>query len=127
MCSVVLASSLAFAQSGSKPAPSKKQAAAPASAAKGDVTKGKEVFETYCEICHYAETTEKKIGPGMMGLYERGKFADGKKVDDQSMRRWIEEGGKDMPEFKSQINSSQMADLIAFLRSLKEPKAERRK
>ena len=113
----VCAASFALAQSGSKPAPAKK-AAVTTPAFKGDVKKGKEVYETWCEICHYSENTEKKIGPGLKGVYKRGKFADGKKVDDQTMRQWIEGGGKDMPGFKDQISSSQIADLIAYLRSL---------
>jgi cytochrome c2 len=113
----VCVTSFAFAQSGTKQAPAKKSAVT-APASKGDVKKGKEVYETWCEICHYSENAEKKIGPGLKGVYKRGKFADGKKVDDQTMRQWIEAGGKDMPGFKDQISSSQIADLIAYLRTL---------
>ncbi len=116
-CLVV--ASLSFAQNNSakdtKGAAAKK--AAPA-AGKGDVKKGKDVFETYCEICHYVENTEKKIGPGLKSVYKRGKFADGKKVDDASMTQWIEAGGKDMPGFKDQISPAEVNNLIAYLRTL---------
>lgn len=83
-----------------------------------DVEKGKKIFDALCAICHFSGSTAKKIGPGMKGLYRRGKFADGKPVDDTSLRGWIEKGGQDMPPFKDSIGAVQMRELIAYLRSL---------
>jgi cytochrome c2 len=85
---------------------------------KGNPLKGKAVFEEQCEICHYTASNEKKIGPGLKGIFRYGKFSDGKKVDDKSMRAWIENGGKDMPSFKESLNPDQIDNLIAFLRTL---------
>ena len=42
-----------------KPAPKK------AAAAKGSPTKGKEVFDQKCSVCHFADSDAKKIGPGI--------------------------------------------------------------
>jgi cytochrome c2 len=112
----LLVASLVWAQADEKVAPPKKSTAA--TAAKGDPRRGKKAFEEWCEICHYVENTEKKIGPGLKGIYRRGKFADGKKVEDTSMRAWIENGGKDMPSFKDSLTAQQIADLIAYLRTL---------
>lgn len=89
------------------------QAEAPAAA-----QNGKQVYEKHCAICHYSASAAKKIGPGMKGIYARGKFADGKKVDDASMRVWIEKGGKDMPAYKSTLSAKEIADLIAYLKTL---------
>ena len=87
-------------------------------AARGNVAKGKVVYANYCDVCHYSANTSKKIGPGLKGIYKRGKFADGKKVDDTTMREWIIKGGVDMPSFDGQLNDEQIKDLIAYLRTL---------
>lgn len=96
---------------GGKPAPKKTSAAAPVNA------KGKEVYRLNCAICHHSDSLEKKVGPGMKNIYKR-KFADGSKVDDASMRAWIEKGGKDMPPFKEVLTAEQIADLLAYMRGL---------
>lgn len=82
------------------------------------VEKGKKIFDARCTICHFSASTAKKIGPGMKSLYTRGKFADGKPVDDATTRAWIEKGGKDMPGFKDSLNAEQLRELIAYLKTL---------
>ncbi|HEV8385267.1 MAG TPA: cytochrome c [Candidatus Acidoferrales bacterium] len=86
--------------------------------AKSNALKGKAVFEEQCAICHFSASNEKKIGPGLKAIYRTGKFANGKKVDDASMRAWIENGGVDMPSFKDSLTAQQIADLLAYLRTL---------
>lgn len=103
---------LALAQS--KDAPPKKATLGPA----GDAKKGKQVYDEMCGICHFATNREKKIGPGLKGIYKRGKFEDGKKVDDAAMRVWIVKGGKDMPALEDSIRKEQLDDLIAYLKTL---------
>jgi len=82
------------------------------------IEKGKELYKTYCEVCHYATSTKKKIGPGLKALYRRGKFANGRKVDDAGLRAWVLEGGVDMPAFADALTSKQVTDLIAYLKTL---------
>jgi len=82
------------------------------------VEKGRELYKTYCEVCHYATSTEKKIGPGLKALYRRGKFANGRKVDDTGLRTWVLEGGVDMPAFAEALTGAQVAELIAYLKTL---------
>ena len=83
-----------------------------------ELAEGKVVYEQRCEICHYADSTAKKVGPGLKEMYPRGKFADGKKVDDSSVTVWIEKGGKDMPGYKDALKSEQVRALVAYLKSL---------
>ena len=45
---------------------------------KGDAEKGKEVFQQ-CGVCHNADSAEKKMGPGLKGLFKAEKMANGKK------------------------------------------------
>ncbi len=82
------------------------------------IARGRTVYQQRCEICHFSVSEAKKIGPGLKGTYKRGKFADGRRVDDASMEKWIVEGGKDMPPFKGLLNPSQTRDLLAYLRTL---------
>jgi cytochrome c len=82
------------------------------------VASGQKIYGKQCEICHYATSKAKKIGPGLANIYPGGKFSNGKKVDDAAMRVWIESGGKDMPGFKETLKPNEIRDLIAYLRTL---------
>jgi mono/diheme cytochrome c family protein len=82
------------------------------------VAAGKAIFEQRCAICHYSESTAKKIGLGLKGLYTRGKFATGGKVDDPSVASWIERGGADMPGFRGALKPEQIRALVAYLKTL---------
>jgi cytochrome c len=107
---------LVFAAAQKTPRPSPKSGATinnPAS-----VASGQKIYAKQCEICHYATSKAKKIGPGLAGIYPGGKFSNGKKVDDAAMRVWIESGGKDMPGFKETLKPNEIRDLIAYLRTL---------
>jgi cytochrome c len=78
---------------------------------------GKDLFRQHCASCHFAETSAQKIGPGLKGMYAR-PFADGKKVTDAGLSRWIEAGGKDMPGFKETITPEQVRALISYIKTL---------
>ena len=82
------------------------------------VAAGKAIFEQRCAICHYSESTAKKMGAGLKGLYPRGKFAVGGKVDDLSVANWIERGGADMPGFRGALKPEQIRALLAYLKTL---------
>ena len=86
--------------------------------AHADIARGKKVYDARCEICHYSASAKKKIGPGLNGLMARGKYANGKKVDDESLRAWIEKGGKDMPGYKGVLKEEEIRDLIAYMKTL---------
>jgi len=83
-----------------------------------DVTAGKAIFEQRCAICHYSDSTAKKMGAGLKGLFARGKFSNGAKVDDAAVSAWIEKGGKDMPGFRGALKPEQIRDLVAYLKTL---------
>ena len=85
--------------------------------AKGDPAKGKEVFGQ-CAICHNADSDEKKIGPGLKGLFKKDKLADGKKTTEANIRARIDDGGTGMPGYKELLDDQQKDDLVAYLKSL---------
>jgi len=89
----------------------------PLSAKDGDAAKGKEVFEQ-CSVCHNADSTETKIGPGLKGLFMHPKLANGKEVNEANVRDIITNGGSSMPGFGDQISSDDKDNLIAYLKTL---------
>jgi mono/diheme cytochrome c family protein len=86
-------------------------------AGKGDAAKGKVVFG-YCTSCHNADSTEKKSGPGLKGLYKKDKLNNGKKPADASVKARIEEGGGGMPPYREMLSEAEKEDLLAYLRTL---------
>lgn len=84
----------------------------------GDAAKGKEVFEQ-CAVCHNADSDEKKMGPGLKGLFKKATLADGKtKVTDASVQKKINEGGNGMPAYEEMLDKNEKANLLAYLKTL---------
>jgi cytochrome c len=84
---------------------------------KGDAAKGKEVFDQ-CSVCHNADSTEKKMGPGLKGLFKKDKLANGKKPTDANIRAKIDEGGNGMPAYKDMLSDEEKDNLVAYLKTL---------
>ena len=80
--------------------------------------RGAIVFQNHCEICHFAASSEKKVGPGLRGFMKSGKRGTAPRWDTATVTRLIETGGKDMPGFRTEINEAQLRDLLAYLRTL---------
>jgi mono/diheme cytochrome c family protein len=90
--------------------------AAPNAAA---VARGKTVFQQKCSVCHYDNSDQKKIGPGLKGLSKRGTFSvNGNKITDESLKAWIENGDQLMPPFKDVLEAGQVKDVIAYVKTL---------
>lgn len=86
-------------------------------AQKGDAAKGKEVFDQ-CSVCHNADSAEVKMGPGLKGLYKKGKLASGKPVNDANVLGQINTGGNGMPAYKDILSDPEKANVIAYLKTL---------
>jgi cytochrome c len=87
------------------------------SAGKGDAAKGKEVFEQ-CGVCHNADSTEKKMGPGLKGLFSHDKMLNGKKPTEANVRAKVDEGGNGMPAYKEILSDEDKDNVIAYLKTL---------
>ncbi|MBI3473140.1 MAG: c-type cytochrome [Candidatus Solibacter usitatus] len=83
----------------------------------GDPEKGKEVFQQ-CGVCHNADSTEKKMGPGLKGLFKAEKMTNGKKPTEANVREKVDEGGNGMPAYKEMLSDEEKNDLIAYLKTL---------
>jgi cytochrome c len=83
----------------------------------GDAEKGKEVFQQ-CSVCHNADSTEKKMGPGLKGLFQNDKMNNGMKPNEANVREKVDEGGNGMPSYKEMLSDEEKNDLIAYLKTL---------
>jgi cytochrome c len=86
-------------------------------AGKGDAAKGKEVFEQ-CGVCHNSDSEEKKMGPGLKGLFTHDKMLNGKKPTEANVRAKVDEGGNGMPAYKEILSDEDKDNLIAYLKTL---------
>ena len=86
-------------------------------AAGGDAAKGKEVFEQ-CSVCHNADSDEKKMGPGLKGLFKKAKLSNGKPANEANIRAFVDQGGNGMPAYESILSKTEKDDLIAYLKTL---------
>src|SRR5947199_6637174 len=85
---------------------------------KGDAAKGKDVFDQ-CAVCHNADSTEKKMGPGLKGMFKKPKLdSTGKPVNDANVLAKINEGGNGMPPYKDALSDDEKANLLAYLKTL---------
>jgi len=83
----------------------------------GDAAKGKDVFEQ-CAVCHNADSTEKKMGPGLKGLFKKAKLGSGKAVTEVNVRAVINAGGNGMPSYADMLSDDEKNDVIAYLKTL---------
>jgi len=91
----------------------------PTGKSSGSAVKGKEVFEQKCSICHFADSSARKIGPGLKGLSKRGTFSvNNKKVTTENLTTWIENGDSLMPPFKDVLDAQQIKDVVAYVKTL---------
>jgi cytochrome c len=91
----------------------------PKSSSSASAARGKNVFGEKCAVCHNADSTEKKIGPGLKGMSKRTAFTiSGKKITDESLKDWIENGDTLMPPFKDTLTSEQIRDVVAYVKTL---------
>jgi cytochrome c len=83
------------------------------------VGRGKSLFQQKCAVCHYDNSEQKKIGPGLKGISKRGTFSvSGNKITDESLKTWIENGDQLMPPFKEVLEPGQIKDVITYVKTL---------
>jgi cytochrome c2 len=88
---------------------------------KGDVARGKDVFEA-CAPCHNVDNDARRQGPSLRHLFKRPKLENGQAVSVQSVRAQIGNGGRQMPHYvegpRPLLSPQELEDLIAYLRTL---------
>jgi len=84
---------------------------------KGDLERGRNIFENVCTECHDGYSKDMLIGPGLKGLKE-GKLPDGTPVSAEVLLDLINRGPAEMPSFKTRLTEQQKADVVAFVLTL---------
>ena len=82
------------------------------------VVAGAKLFDKSCSFCHFTDSTDTKVGPGLKGLFEKEKMSfSGWPVSDDSVRRQLETPFKEMPPFES-LTDEEIKSLTDYLKSL---------
>ena len=82
------------------------------------VAVGQAQFKEKCAVCHWPDKTDKRIGPGMKGLYKRAKMFDERPMNDANVRDLILKGGGKMVGFEDSLDAKQLDAVIAYLKTL---------
>jgi mono/diheme cytochrome c family protein len=81
-------------------------------------TPGAELFGRTCAVCHFADSTDPKVGPGLAGLYRRERLpVSGDAVSDARVARQIRQGSGAMPPHPH-LSADDVAALLEYLREL---------
>ncbi|MBW1693015.1 MAG: c-type cytochrome [Deltaproteobacteria bacterium] len=82
------------------------------------VAAGAKLFEKSCSFCHFTDSTDTKVGPGLKGLFKREKMSiSGWPVSADSIRRQLKTPFNEMPSFES-LTDEEIKYLTDYLKSL---------
>jgi len=72
-----------------------------------------------CAQCHYVDSSNTKVGPGLEGLFNRDELpVSGKKVTEENVREQLESPYKNMPSFADRLTKAEKDQLIDYLKTL---------
>lgn len=83
-------------------------------------TQGADLFQKKgCTQCHFTDSRQTKVGPGLKGLFNRGNLPEsGRPVTRQNVRRQLTAPYENMPVFKDKLTRAQQEALIDYLETL---------
>ena len=84
---------------------------------KGDAAEGKAAFQQRCLVCHFDDSAEKKIGPGLAGIKD-GQLPSGKEATRENLLENMNKGGNGMPAFEQMLSEEEKYDIAAYVLSL---------
>ena len=83
----------------------------------GSAQTGAQLFADACKVCHNTDSQKRKFGPGLAGV-AAGKLPSGKDASPENILKRITEGGNGMPPFGDKLSSAEIADLVAYVKTL---------
>lgn len=84
---------------------------------KGDAEKGQAAFQQRCLVCHFDDSADKKIGPGLAGIKD-GELPSGKEATRENVLENLNKGGNGMPAFEKMLSEEEKIDIVAYVLSL---------
>jgi cytochrome c len=82
----------------------------------GTSSNGDRLFQQ-CSGCHSVDTTEKRVGPSLKGLFHKRELANGTPANERNIRRNIMNGGDGMPAYERVFSAKELDALIVYLKS----------
>jgi mono/diheme cytochrome c family protein len=80
--------------------------------------RGERLYRAACAGCHRANSTDPLNGPGMKGLFKKQFTPSGMPANDERVTEVIKRGKRMMPGFGQLYDDRQIADLVAYLKTL---------
>ncbi len=82
------------------------------------VEAGRTLFNNKCSFCHYTDSTETKVGPGLKGIFNRKHLpVSGWPATEASVRRQLKTPFDSMPPFPD-LSEKDVDAIISFLKTL---------
>jgi len=82
------------------------------------VMAGKDLFEKKCSFCHFTDSMDTKVGPGLKGLFNRNNMlVSGWAVTPKDVKRQLKTPFDQMPPF-DYLSDDEIKGLTEFLKSL---------
>jgi mono/diheme cytochrome c family protein len=86
---------------------------------KGASADGETIYKKNCNMCHFPDKADKKLGPGLKDLFKNKELPQSHKpVTEAIVREQIEKGSKAMPAFGKKLSAADMDALITYLKTL---------
>ena len=79
---------------------------------------GRQIYNVECASCHTAYSSRGIKGPGLVGLYKKKYLPSGLPANDRFVTQAIVQGRGMMPAMGDALTPQQLADLLAYLRTL---------
>jgi cytochrome c6 len=83
----------------------------------GSVTRGGKVFDDNCAQCHYPDSKDEKVGPGLQGVRD-GKLPDGRAATHDRILDIVNTGPAEMTSFKDRLSEQEKEDVVAYVMTL---------
>jgi cytochrome c2 len=75
--------------------------------------------EEGCAQCHFTDSENTKIGPGLKGLFDRSQLpVSGLPVTEGNVRDQLIDPYEDMPSFADRLNEKEIEEIISYLNTL---------
>jgi cytochrome c2 len=75
--------------------------------------------EKGCAQCHFTDSENTKIGPGLKGLFDRTKLpVSSQPVTEENVRDQLMDPYEDMPSFADRLSEKEIEQIISYLNTL---------
>jgi len=87
--------------------------------AKRAAPEGQALYKKHCNMCHFPDKADKKMGPGLKDLLKNTELPLSKKpASVEVVREQINKGSKAMPAFGKKLSAKEMDALMEYLKTL---------